>query len=143
MWRIHQANAIQVFSTMSSFCTIRFQILRPLAIYKLLQKSTSQTGSQRQLGVQLQGDPSRRASLPSLRSNSVSTLSGRIRPDLSPYPDLPNRSSIHTTAQKGLEQNELDDELGIRSQDDILRQDSMTALVAPSVVHVRDSSREG
>ena len=54
-----------------------------------------------------------------------------------------HRSSIHTTAQKGLEQKELDEELGIRSQDNILRQDSMTALVAPSVVHVRNSSREG
>jgi hypothetical protein len=82
--------------------------------------------------------------LPSLRSNSVRTLSGGIRPNPPPYPDLPNRSSIiHTTAQKGLEQKQLDKELSIRSQDDILRQDSMTALVAPSVVHVRDSSREG
>ena len=128
---------------MSSICTIRFQILRPLRIFKLLQKSTSQTGSQRQLGVQLKRDPSRQPSLPSLRSNSVSALSGGIRPDLSPYQDLPNRSSIHTTAQKGLEQKELDEELSIRSQDDILRQDSMTALVAPSVVYVRNSSREG
>ena len=40
-------------------------------------------------------------------------------------------------------QKESGEELGIRSQDDVSRQGSMSASVAYSVVDVRDSSREG
>ena len=40
-------------------------------------------------------------------------------------------------------QNEADQELGIGSQNDDPRQDSMSALVAHSLVHVCDSNREG
>lgn len=35
------------------------------------------------------------------------------------------------------------EELGVLQQDDLLRQDSMTQLVAPSAVHMHDSNRKG
>lgn len=35
------------------------------------------------------------------------------------------------------------EELGVLQQDDLLRQDSVTRLVAPSAVHVHDSNRKG
>jgi hypothetical protein len=34
-------------------------------------------------------------------------------------------------------------ELGVLQQDDLLRQDSMTQLVAPSAVHVHNSNKKG
>lgn len=55
---------------------------------------------------------------------------------------LLNRLSIHRIAQKVLELRVSDEELGIRSQDKVL-QDSMTAMVAPPVVHVHKFSKEG
>lgn len=107
------------------------------------EESNASHGSKEELAVILRGGPSRQVSLLSLRSNSASTLHGRIRPDLSSYPVVPCRSPIYTTLQNRLEQKRLGEELGIRSQDNIWKQDSMTTLVAPSLVHIHNSSRQG